>query len=187
MTQIESIHKAYLSLGSNVGNKLYNLSQAIENLNSANIVVDQFSFEKQSRKMISSVYETQHWSEGPVKTNDPNYFNIVCKVHTSLEPHLLLKAIKSIEKKIGRNLKSPRNTPREIDIDVLFFDDIVVKDDLLEIPHPRIKSRAFVLLPFTEIEPNFIHPIDKISIKELLGKLSTEEIKSVKKVNDHLL
>ena len=181
------MHKVYLSLGSNLGNRKLNLSNAITHLSDSGIIIDSWNDDDQQSKCISSVYETEHWSENLNEENYPNYFNIACRVQTLLDPNTLLKKIKSIEKKIGRNLKNTKNSPREIDIDILFFDDIVMDEKNLIIPHPRLIFRAFVLIPLFEIAPDFVHPIKQNSVNELLEKISFSEKNSVRKISDSIV
>tara|TARA_B100001142_G_scaffold329307_1_gene392152 strand:- start:6792 stop:7343 length:552 start_codon:yes stop_codon:yes gene_type:complete len=180
------MHKVYLSLGSNLGNRKLNLSNAITHLSDSGIIIESWNDDVQQSKCISSVYETEHWSENLNEENYPNYFNIVCKVQTLLDPNTLLKKIKSIEKKMGRNLKNTKNSPRQIDIDILFFDDIVMDEKNLIIPHPRLIFRAFVLIPLFEIAPDFVHPIKQNSVNELLEKISFSEKSSVRKISDSI-
>ena len=179
----DSMHKVYLSLGSNLGNKVSNLSQAITNLNAANILIDHLNSNDHRSTGISSIYETEHWSEDINKKDYPNYLNIACRVITAYEPIDLLNEIKIIEKKIGRNLEKEKNSPREIDIDILFFDQIIVEKKNLIIPHPRLSLRAFVLKPLSEIAPDYIHPVEKFSVSELFKNLTNIEKNTVKKLN----
>jgi len=180
-------HTVYLSLGSNLGNKISNLSQAIFNLKDSNIQIDSWNSNEKVKAGISSVYETKHWSQAPNEKHYPNYFNIACRVITPYKPVELLNKIKIIEKKIGRNLEKEKNSPREIDIDILFFDQEIIDMENLTIPHPRLSLRAFVLKPLSDIAPNFIHPVEKFSVVELFEKLSYLEKKSVKKVDGSML
>ncbi|MBI51708.1 MAG: 2-amino-4-hydroxy-6-hydroxymethyldihydropteridine diphosphokinase [Chloroflexi bacterium] len=177
------MHKVYLSLGSNLGDKVSNLSRAISNLKESNITIDRWNSNDQESIGISSIYETEHWSEDLNQKDYPNYFNIACRVITSNGPIDLLNEIKIIEKKLGRNLEKEKNSPREIDIDILFFDQVIVDQKNLIIPHPRLSLRAFVLKPLSEIAPDYIHPIDKCSVTELFEKLTNIEKNSVKKIN----
>lgn len=102
---------------------------------------------------ISSVYETE-----PVGYQaQPCFLNLVCRMHTGLEASDLLGLVKNIELAMGRH-SGFRNGPRVIDIDILFYDDVVVDTPSLTIPHPRLTERAFVLIPLTEIAPGLVHP-----------------------------
>ena len=104
----------------------------------------------------------------------PKFINIAVEIETSVEPEELLKLLKKIESEMGR-LTTFRWGPRVIDLDILFYDDLVIKTPDLEVPHPGIKDRDFVLRPLAEIAPDLVHPILKKSIKELFldypGKL----------------
>tara|TARA_Y100001970_G_C14257123_1_gene876372 strand:+ start:9356 stop:9922 length:567 start_codon:yes stop_codon:yes gene_type:complete len=177
------MHEVYLSLGSNLGDKISNLSNAIVNLTESNILINHRNSNNQELIGMSSIYETKHWSEDPTEEDYPNYFNIACRATTSFTPTDLLNEIKRIEKKIGRNLEKEQNTPREIDIDILFFDNKIINEKNLTIPHPRLSLRAFVLKPLSEIAPDYVHPVEKITVIELYKKLSFLEKKNVKKIN----
>ncbi|MBM4450940.1 MAG: 2-amino-4-hydroxy-6-hydroxymethyldihydropteridine diphosphokinase, partial [Chloroflexi bacterium] len=133
---------AYLALGSNLGNRQENLSEAFE-LMSGQMVVQE----------VSSIYETE-----PVGyEQQPFFLNVVCRVSTGLSPEKLLRLATEIEKKLGRK-SSFRNAPRTIDIDILFYDGLVMEGQELTIPHPRLTERAFVLVPLAEIAPELVHP-----------------------------
>ena len=93
---------------------------------------------------------------------------------TDVEPQELLQFTKTVQKKVGR-VERFRNGPREIDIDILFYDKVVYKDEELEIPHPGIQERDFVLQPFSDIDPDFSHPVLKKTIRELLDTLPEEQ------------
>jgi len=108
----------------------------------------------------------------------PPFLNAVCCVATDLEPHALLKYTQMIEKKLGRQPRI-RFGPREIDIDILFYDDIDLKDLELQIPHYGIVDRDFVLGPLMDIAPDFMHPILKRTVKELFSQLTTVSLQKV--------
>jgi len=146
---------AYLGLGSNLGDREGNLARALSLLS-----------EKLELEEVSSVYETE-----PVGYEEqPLFLNLVCRIGTGLSPRQLLRLILSIETDMGR-VRSFRNAPRSIDIDILFYDDAVVKTRHLTIPHPRLAERAFVLTPMGEIAPDLIHPEMNKSIAELSAAL----------------
>jgi 2-amino-4-hydroxy-6-hydroxymethyldihydropteridine diphosphokinase len=129
---------AYLGLGSNLGDRARNIREALDRLPSAGIQV----------LKTSSLMESEP-AGGPPQ-ND--YLNAVTKVSTSLNPLDLLSALKSIETRMGR-IKTVRNGPRVIDIDILLFEGVTMRTDTLTIPHPRMRQRAFVMNPLKEIEP----------------------------------
>ena len=154
-------HIVYLALGSNMGNRLANLKAAISN------VTPQMTVKKKS-----SVYETPPWG---FKEQDA-FLNQVIKVKTSLAPEPLLRHLKRLEVALGR-VPNFQNGPRLIDIDILFFDNMIIETPPLIVPHPRLHERAFVLVPLAEIEPDFIHPILQKSVSKLLEDLDQSEIK----------
>lgn len=149
-------HKCYLSIGSNLGDRRHNCLEAIRLIEAEGIKVVK----------RSSLYETKPWG----LKDQPDFINMVVCAETSLSPEELLKKLKFIEKKMGRK-ESKRWGPRLIDIDILFYDDLVIDSPELKIPHPYIKEREFVLLPLSEIEPEFVHPVLKKTVRELYREL----------------
>ena len=145
----------YLGLGSNQGDRKKNLHRALELLSQQAVI-----------QKVSSVYETE-----PVGYKEqPNFLNAVCRITTELEPEALLKLAKKIETGLGRKPSFP-NAPRPIDIDILFYDDEVVNDEELVVPHPKLAERAFVLLPLTEIAPSMVHPVTHRTAQGMLAAL----------------
>jgi 2-amino-4-hydroxy-6-hydroxymethyldihydropteridine diphosphokinase len=145
----------YLGLGSNLGNRQGNLDRAIQMLAP---YVDVSN--------CSAVYDT-----APVGNVDqPRFLNMVCKGKTDLSPADLLGFIKQIENQIGRK-PGPINSPRPIDIDILFYNKLVMETPILVIPHPRLVERAFVLAPLADIAPTFKHPVSGKTIGKLLHEL----------------
>ena len=142
----------YLGLGSNMGDRQENLNRALS-LISRRMRID----------MISSVYDTE-----PIGFTEQRYFyNICLEAETLLEPFSLLKEIKVIEKEMGREI-AMKNGPRIIDIDILFYNNIILNDEVLKIPHPEIVNRKFVLEPLCEIAGSYIHPENRKTINEIL-------------------
>ena len=148
------MNKVILSLGSNLGDRLGNLSKAIDLIGQriGNILKK------------SSIYETEPWG-----FNTPNLFlNQVIIIRTSQSPTNILREIKIIEKDIGRKKRTTEYTSRVVDIDILLFNDLVLEATDLIIPHPHLHKRNFVLVPLNEISPELIHPIYKIAISQLI-------------------
>ncbi|MGJ3236871.1 2-amino-4-hydroxy-6-hydroxymethyldihydropteridine diphosphokinase [Marivirga sp.] len=144
----------FLLLGSNLGNRAAVLNKAIEAL----------KIHKIQLVNKSSVYETAAWG----KTDQQAFLNQVVEVKTDYNPAELLSVILDIELELGR-VRKVKWGERLIDIDILYFNDQVIKEDELEIPHPGIPSRRFTLIPLVEICPQFIHPIKQVNQKELLN------------------
>jgi 2-amino-4-hydroxy-6-hydroxymethyldihydropteridine diphosphokinase len=156
-------HVIYLALGSNLGNRLANLKQAVAALTP--------QIDVQAK---SAVYETPPWGY----EKQPKFLNQVVKAKTYLEPEPLLKHLKRLEIALGRQISFP-NGPRSIDLDILFYDDIVLNTDSLTIPHPRLHERAFVLLPLLDIDPDLVHPINKKSVREMAAECDLSAIEKV--------
>jgi 2-amino-4-hydroxy-6-hydroxymethyldihydropteridine diphosphokinase len=126
------------------------------------------------------VYETPPWGY----TDQPAFLNMVSEAETALEPLALLDRLKALEEKIGRQ-SSVRFGPRLIDLDILFYADQVVQSDRLEIPHPRLAERAFVLVPLADLAPNLIHPVSRQTISTLLARVDQGGIIRVTTKDDH--
>lgn len=152
----------YLILGSNLGNRLHFLQQAKQQLTEkAGRIISQ-----------SSLYETEPWGFN----HDNQFINQVIILQTQLLPADLLTEIKNIEKLLGREKGKERYTARTIDIDILFYDNLIVNTPQLTIPHAEIPNRRFVLEPLCEIDGEFFHPCFKKPIKELLSECSDSNI-----------
>jgi 2-amino-4-hydroxy-6-hydroxymethyldihydropteridine diphosphokinase len=151
----------YLALGTNLGDREVNLRQAIRLLAPEVTVVRE-----------SSVYVTPPWGY----TDQPEFLNQVLEADSLLHPLPLLHKLKSIEGQMGRE-KTFRNGPRLIDLDILFYGQEIVEGELLQVPHPRLQDRAFVLAPLAEIAPGFVHPVLNETIQDLLAKVNPEGVR----------
>lgn len=150
----------YLGLGTNMGNRQANLDRATELL-AMRLQIDK----------VSRVYETD-----PIgNTEQPRFLNMVCRTITRLAPEGLLLLTQGIELKMGRPRQHAPDTPRPIDIDILFYGDEVVEKDNLVIPHPRIAERSFVLTPLVEIAPNLTHPVSGLTPREMLNGITEKQ------------
>jgi 2-amino-4-hydroxy-6-hydroxymethyldihydropteridine diphosphokinase len=156
----------YLALGSNVGDSKGNIENAIRLLKSQ--IADIKSAPVYTSKAIGY-------------TDQTDFLNTVVTGQTSLKPKELLKFVKDIEQQVGR-IKRFRWGPREIDIDIIFYDKDIIEEPGLTIPHPRFRERDFVLKPLCDINPKTLDPITKQTIQELLTKVSEKERSVIKKV-----
>lgn len=145
------MHTAFIGLSTNLGNKQENLSKAIQQIN-------------QHCKIIQSsqIYQTTPWGI----LNQPNFYNQCLEIQTRLSALELLNFFLAIEQKLKRN-RIVKYGPRIIDLDILFFNNQIISEPNLKIPHPLIQERQFVLIPLQEIAPNLIHPIFNKTITEL--------------------
>lgn len=153
-------HTVYLALGTNMGDREANLRRALEAMAPA-VEVTQ----------TSPVYETAPWGV----TDQDDFLNQVVRAQTSLKPDILLSFLKSIEAQLGRE-DSRRWGPRLIDLDILFYDDLVLEMEHLTIPHPHLHERAFVLVPLADLEPELRHPVLNQTIGEILKEVDQEGI-----------
>jgi len=150
----------YLGLGSNVGDRLDFLRKSVAELRELGEITQ-----------FSSVYETLPWG----KEDQASFLNACIQMNTELEPNKLLYEVKQIEDKLGR-IEREHWGPREIDIDILFYDDLRYLSQRLTIPHPLLHERAFVLVPMAEIAPNFVHPALNLTIAELNNQVVTDNV-----------
>ncbi len=146
--------KVFLGLGSNIGDRKKYLEEAIQGIK---------NIPGTKVLKLSSVYETEPWGF----SEQEEYLNAVIEIETQQAYEKLLKEVKGIEIILGRD-KTDKWKSRKIDIDILFYGDLVYEDENLHIPHKHIEDRNFVLVPLNEIEPDFVHPITKKKISEIL-------------------
>ena len=144
---------AYLGLGSNLGDREENLRKTLSLLRDVGKIT-----------ALSSVYQTEPWGYA----EQPSFLNMVCGFRTSLSPPELLALAQEVERKLGR-VRTIRYGPRTMDVDILLYGDRIVDTPDLQIPHPRIPERAFVLAPLAEIAPDVGHPTLKWPISALLA------------------
>ena len=167
---LENLAKlAYLAIGSNLGNRI------------SNITITKFELEKYEIKILksSSNYISESWPD----TSMPRYINVVLKIKTSLSPLKLLKICNLIELKLGR-IRSKINAPRTCDIDIIDYDKKILneKNSKLVLPHPRMNKRNFVLIPLYEINKSWNHPKSKINIVNLINSLPVKNLRSIKQI-----
>ena len=146
---------AYLGLGTNLDAREDNLTRASHLLNAPGPTSIQLI-------RSSSIYETAPWGYA----NQPQFLNCVLEVETGLSPNELLRFVKGLEADMGRE-PSSRYGPRIIDLDILLYGDQTVQQPELQIPHPRLHQRAFVLIPLAELAPDLVHPTLSITIGQL--------------------
>jgi len=152
---IETRATVFLGLGSDMGERRNNLKTALA-------VIDE---KAGSISASSSVYETEPWGF----RTDSVFLNMAVRIETGLDPSDLLTALLAIEKSMGRIRGKEGYSSRIIDIDILFYNDLVIESHNLVIPHPLLHSRRFVLAPLAEIAPDYVHPVFKKSILSLLA------------------
>jgi len=120
-------------------------------------------------------------SEAYPNKSDPPFYNSALSIETKLQPHELLKNILEIEKTFGRERKE-KNSPRTLDIDIISFDDLIINQKNLKIPHPSLHLRPFVLLPIRDLDMTWIHPVFYETIGEIIDKFEPNELNKVKKI-----
>jgi 2-amino-4-hydroxy-6-hydroxymethyldihydropteridine diphosphokinase len=158
---------AYLAIGSNLGSKI------------SNIEISKFELEKYKIKILksSSNYISESWPD-PLM---PNYINTIIKIKTSLTPLELLKTCNLIELKLGR-VRVKKNAPRTCDIDIIDYDEKIINEEHLILPHPRMSQRNFVLIPLFEIDKSWKHPKLKVNIVKLINSLLIKDLRSIKQI-----
>lgn len=156
----------YLSLGSNLGDRERHLEMALQKLAAPDLHI----------LRVSSVYETE-----PVGTSDPRLFlNLVAEAETELFPMQLLWRVGKIEQALGR-VRTVVNGPRTIDIDILLYSLAVIHTIALQVPHPRMTERRFVLAPLAELAPDLRHPVTHQTIRELLDAVPGQAVRRLAK------
>jgi 2-amino-4-hydroxy-6-hydroxymethyldihydropteridine diphosphokinase len=156
----KKIHRVFLGIGANIGNCEKNILEALKNIEEANIKIVK----------RSSLIETEPYGV----SKQPRFLNCVVETETELDALDLLHTLLKIELNMGR-VRKIHWGPRVIDLDILFYDSAIIKTDDLKVPHPDIQNRIFVVEPMAEIAPNFVHPIFKRTIKELLNDLKEKK------------
>jgi 2-amino-4-hydroxy-6-hydroxymethyldihydropteridine diphosphokinase len=147
------MHKVFILLGSNLGRRKNFLNRAKQ-------LIEAYAGPV---KKQSAIYETAAWG----KTDQKAFLNQILIVSTDLSPDVLMQTLLKIEKQLGR-IRSKKFGPRTIDLDILFFDELVIKTPIVTIPHPAIQERRFVLVPLAELSPRKIHPVYKQTVTRLL-------------------
>ena len=152
------INHVYLGLGSNLGDKVYNLTRGVALIS-----------EQLGNVEVSSIYETT-----PLGFSiQPGFFNAACRLRTRANPFEVMDAIRKIEYAVGRH-RTFVNAPRTLDVDILVFGSLVIDTPPLAVPHPRLAERSFALVPLAEFGPRLVHPGLGVSIAELLSRLPDE-------------
>ena len=155
-------HFAIIAVGSNLGDKQANCQQGIDRLEASG--------------HVSLVKASRFYRTSPVDFLDQDWFvNAAVKVETSLEPLELLTTLQIIQQQAGRTKGGIRFGPRVLDLDIIFYDQLVLQTPTLEIPHPRMHKRRFVLQPICDIDPDIVHPFLNIPLKSLLNQLDDDE------------
>jgi len=150
------MHKVFVGIGTNLGDRHKNIEDTFKNLQFYNLKIIK----------TSPVYETEPYG----LREQPNFLNCVVEIETEEPPEELLKKFLKIEKEMGRERKIPWG-PRIIDLDILFYENLIINEENLKIPHPDIENRFFVLKPLSDIAPRLVHPIFKKTIKQMLKDL----------------
>jgi len=157
-------HTVYLALGTNLGDRLENIQAALVAL-----------YPDVQVSAESPIYETPPWGY----LDQPDFLNQVLMGETDLEPLELIRYLKQLEADLGR-LPGVRYGPRQIDLDILFFNELILETPELTIPHPRLAERAFVLVPLADLAPDLCHPETGETVRDMLNKVDRQDIKLFK-------
>lgn len=150
------VHQAWISLGSNLGDRAVQLDRARSHMaTSCGTIL-----------CASGIYESSAWGFD----SENMFYNQCLQVETTLSPALLLRQLLEIEEKMGRQRKGSEYTDRTVDLDILFYDDLIIHTEALQVPHPRMADRKFVLQPLYEIAPEKKDPLTGLTVGELLEK-----------------
>jgi len=161
-------NRVFLSIGSNVGKLKKNIDQVIEKL--------------KDLPSVEVVKVSKYYKSTPLEfLHQNNFINCGVLLKTSLNIHKLHSKLQKIEKELGKDKKF-ENGPRKIDIDIIFCEDLVISTSDLQIPHQKMHERKFVLLPFMELDKDFVHPQLNLTIKELLKNLKDNHLQKVKEI-----
>lgn len=152
---------AFVALGSNLGDRFENLSAAVHKMEAPDLKV----------QGASRIYETEPRED----LNQPWFLNQVVQIQTSLFPRQLLRRLKKIERQMGRVVTRPKG-PRKIDLDLLFYDRAVIQTAEIEIPHPKLSERRFVLEPLAELAPELRHPVSRKTVREMLKEVQNQKV-----------
>lgn len=154
-------HTVFLSVGSNLGDKLDNCRKGIAALG-----------ESGDSELLGT---SRFYRTSPVDYTDQDWFvNAAVKIGTTLDPFSLLDELVAIQRRMGRKSDAIRFGPRELDLDILLYDDRIIRTPKLEIPHPRMHKRAFVLQPICDINPTIVHPVLGRTAADLLDRLNDD-------------
>lgn len=155
------MHSAYIGFGSNIGDRLNYIQNAIDAISQTEGI---------TLHQISSIYKT-----APVGYDvQDDFLNGVIEIQTDLPPLILLHTLKHIETLVGRQHRS-RWGPREIDLDILIYENVCIRTEKITIPHPEMHHRKFVLVPLAELAPDLLHPIAKRTITDILNNLDIDQ------------
>jgi len=157
---LSNLKTVYIALGSNLGDRAANLAQARRRMEQLEIAIVR----------ESSIYETAPWGI----LEQPRFLNQVVEANTDWMPRQLMSRLKQIEREMGRR-RTIRNGPRNIDLDILLYGDAIVSATQLEIPHPRMGERRFVLEPLAEIADDVRHPRTGVTIRQMLAAVADQE------------